>query len=147
MKRSGNIYFGFLITLMAVSFAAFTLVKIKTTSIPLLCVFLAISAVLLIIGLFEIIRWLLDARVRKYGEKSFATVKKVPDISGGTGLIQTGKTVQIDFEYKNADGKLLKGSSVIIADLAKSIAEDGCLPILLYKNRAVIDYKALKESK
>lgn len=144
MKRSGNIYFGCLIVLLSASFAVLSVASYKKSVATLFYVFLAISAILLIVGVVNIVRWLLDARVRKYGEKSAAHITKVPTASEGNGLWQVGKTLKIEFEYQNADGKLFKGNDVVISDYVKGLKVGEELPILIYKNRAVIDYKSLQ---
>lgn len=144
MRKNGNIFFGVLMIFFSFIFASFSIVAVMPVNLTIFYILSAVAIIVFLLGIVNVIRCLLDDKVIKRGKQTVATVKNMPAVSDKKGLMATAKMVKIDFEYKNDGGKTYSGSAVLPAVTVKTVSVGDALPILLYKNRAVIDYKTLQ---
>ncbi len=146
MKRSGNIYFGCCISVIGL-FLYVLAQAVKTgENLTAYLAVVCVAAAALLLGVTEIIICCFDAETKKRGKESVATVVFVKKPENKDTFISNGKTYPVVYSYIATSGKEKRFKTYLRKNLAENLNEGDAVPIILYKERGLIDFKKLNSS-
>ncbi len=139
--KSGNVFFGVFMTIFGLVFLLLGIVALGYSRIAF-WIFLAVCLVFLTAGGVEIIRFILDLGTLKKGKPSTATIVEIKDFSEILPL-NNQNLKKVEYSYVSASGNEVRYLAKVPLSVVEKFAESGTVPVLIYKDRAIIDIKSI----
>lgn len=143
MRRSGNLHFGLCIGIVGLFLYVLAMLLKNGTHLAVYITVIVFSATMLLFGVFQIILWFWDMQTKKLGVKAVAEIVYVKTPKPGEKLSVTGKTYPVIYEYVSSSDKKRRYKTYLSKSIADELHAGDKINVLLYKERAVIDYKKI----
>ncbi len=143
MKRSGNIFFGCSVTVIGIFLFVLALILKVGSNFSAFITVVCIASFAILLGVIEIVIYLIDVKVRRLGREAAGRVVFIKKPLDKNTLATNGQTYAVVYSYLSESGKKKRFKTYLQKHLAEKLNEGDNIPVILYKERAVIDYKKL----
>lgn len=142
MRKSGNIFFGVFTIVFGLIFCLLGGLSFNLSKI-LFYIFIGVGGVLIIVGLYQSVNYLLDRKTLEKGTCGFAKVVKIFDNKSTDSVKKVTEIFRVEYEYVGKNGKTYRYTANVPLSLIEKISPEKQLAVKIYKSRAVIDLKRL----